>query len=48
LEARLDLAKFICLSRGALATIDYIARVTPMDETQLLTEQLRVARVTMN
>ena len=30
LEARIDPAKFIRLSRGALANIDYIARVTPM------------------
>jgi len=30
LEARLDPAKFIRLSRGALANIDYIVRVTPM------------------
>jgi two-component system LytT family response regulator len=30
LEARLDPAKFIRLSRGAIANIDYIARVTPM------------------
>jgi two-component system LytT family response regulator len=30
LEARLDPAKFIRLSRSALANIDYIAKVTPM------------------
>ncbi len=30
LEARLDPAKFIRLSRGAIANIEYIARVTPM------------------
>jgi two-component system LytT family response regulator len=30
LEARLDPSKFIRLSRGALANIDHIARVTPM------------------
>jgi two-component system LytT family response regulator len=30
LEARLDPGKFIRLSRGALANIDYVVRVTPM------------------
>jgi two-component system LytT family response regulator len=30
LEARLDPARFIRLSRSAIANIDYIARVTPM------------------